>query len=291
MRTTVDQDEMTGLARAQADKLRVVRRAIKPVIGHAYVDSVLGHKTNPAKEMSIRPNQHLQPLQISRHFMLYREQSSDFETLKSLITRCAADLALAEDAVILLGNRKETIPLLDKLYITYDPNELKGLKGLWQGKDVDKDRSILDSILHARKTLQGKSQYGEYYVIVSPELYQEAYKPRATPTDAPIYQILPLLAKDGFLYSDALESKENSDALESKENSDAVEPKENSDALNPKRRGVMFSLAQGTISLSVPMDIWVDSSLPNDQEGRPRYKVGEQFRLVIDDTRARVDLL
>ena len=266
MKTTVNQDEMTALARAQADKLRVVRRAIKPVIGHEYVDSVPGHIVNEAIlepwEMSVRPNQHLQPLQISRHFMLYREQSSDFETLKSLITRCAADIALAEDAVTLLGPGASDL-LKNRIHVTFDTDELKAQKHyLWGGKYVG-TTPILESILQARTMLQSESQYGEYYVIVSPELYEEAYKPVGTSlTDAPIYQILPLLAKDGFLYSDAL----------------------------GRKSGVMFSLARGTISLSVPMDIWVDPSLPNDQEGRPRYKVGEQFRLVIDDTRAVVDL-
>jgi hypothetical protein len=267
MRTTVNQDEMTALARAQADKLRVVRRAIKPVIGHAYVDSVPGHKVNrgsaPLWEMSVRP-QHLQPLQISRHFVLYPEQSSDFEALRSLITGCAADLAQAEDAVILLGPAARDL-LKNTLHVTFDfENELEKQERLWRGEDEYKNQSILDSILGARKTLQKKGQYGEYYVIVSLQLYEEAYKPRAgtSPTDAPIYQILPLLANNGFLYSDALGGKS----------------------------GVMFSLARGTISLSVPMDIWVDPSLSNDEEGRPRYKVGEQFRLVIDDTDARVDL-
>ncbi len=107
MRNTINQDEMTVLARAQADKLRVMRRAIKPLIGHDYVDNVSGHKVTPGKaplwEMSIRPNQHLQPLQISRYFVLQREQSSDFEVQSALITRAAADIAQAEDAVILLG--------------------------------------------------------------------------------------------------------------------------------------------------------------------------------------------
>ena len=223
MRTTVNQDEMTALARAQADKLRVVRRAIKPVIGHEYVDSVPGHKVNrgsaPLWEMSVRP-QHLQPLQISRHFVLYPEQSNDFEALRSLITGCAADLAQAEDAVILLGPDARVL-LKDTLHVTFDfENELKVQERLWQGGEY-KNPSILDSILGARKKLQEKSQYGEYYVIVSPELYEEAYKPRASPTDAPIYQILPLLTNNGFLYSDALGGKS----------------------------GVMFSLARGTISL------------------------------------------
>ncbi len=264
MRNTISQDEMTALPRAHADKLRVMRRAIKPVIGHDYVDNVSGHKVTPGNaplwEMSIRPNQHLQPLQISRYFVLQREQSSDFEVQSGLIRRAAADIAQAEDAVILLG--ANATRLLADLHVTFDREELRNQEGLWQQADVG--RPILETILAARKALQDNGQYSEYYVVVSSELYREAYTPLGGggAADAPIYQILPLLAKDGFLYSDALREK----------------------------KGVMFSLARGTISLSVPMDIWVDPSLSNDPEGRPRYKVGEQFRLVIDDIRARVDL-
>lgn len=265
MRTTVNQDEMTALARAQADKLRVVRRAIKPVIGHAYVDSVPGHKVNrgsaPLWEMFA-----LSTCSRSRFrgISCFTQSNPAISRLRSLITGCAADLAQAEDAVILLGPAARDL-LKNTLHVTFDfENELEKQERLWRGEDEYKNQSILDSILGARKTLQKKGQYGEYYVIVSPQLYEEAYKPRAgtSPTDAPIYQILPLLANNGFLYSDALGGKS----------------------------GVMFSLARGTISLSVPMDIWVDPSLSNDEEGRPRYKVGEQFRLVIDDTDARVDL-
>ena len=265
MRNTINQDEMTILARAQADKLRVMRRALKPIIGHDYVDNVSGHKVTAGKaplwEMSIRPNQHLQPLQISRYFVLQREQFSDFEVQKALITRAAADIAQAEDAVILLGRR--AAPLLrDRLHVIFDEDELQKQEGLWRPAEVD--RPILETILAARKALQDKGQYSEYYVVVSSDLYQEAYTPLGGrgAADAPIYQIWPVLAKDGFLYSDALGEKS----------------------------GVMFSLARGTISLSVPMDIWVDPSLSNDSEGRPRYRLSEQFRLVIDDPDARIVL-
>ena len=154
MRNTISQDEMTALPRAHADKLRVMRRAIKPVIGHDYVDNVSGHKVTPGNaplwEMSIRPNQHLQPLQISRYFVLQREQSSDFEVQSGLIRRAAADIAQAEDAVILLG--ANATRLLADLHVTFDREELRNQEGLWQQADVG--RPILETILAARKALQ-----------------------------------------------------------------------------------------------------------------------------------------
>jgi hypothetical protein len=79
--------------------------------------------------------------------------------------------------------------------------------------------------------------------------------------DAPIYQIQALLAKDGFLFSEAVAG----------------------------RRGVIFSLARSTINLVVPMDTYVER-LTDDGNGQPRFRVAEQMRLVIDDPDARVAL-
>jgi hypothetical protein len=78
--------------------------------------------------------------------------------------------------------------------------------------------------------------------------------------DAPIYQIQPLVK--GFLFSEAAEG----------------------------RKGVIFSLAREMISLSVPMDLYLDTALPNDSAGQPRLRLAQQFRLVIDDSDARAAL-
>lgn len=254
-------DQMTALAQAQANTLRVARRAIPPIVGQGFSDSVPGHRVTKGSNLSVRPNQHLQPLQISRRFFLHREQSADSLTINALISFAAADIAQAEDAVILLGRDAE--PLLQKLDIELiDPAALHAQEGLCKHHQQKVAKPILESVLEGIKTLREQGQSGDYYVIVSPDLFEEAHTNRHTPLDAPIYQIQPLLAANGFLYSEALSEKV----------------------------GVIFSLARNTISLAVPMDTFVDTSLPNDSEGRPRFAVTEQIRLVIDDPDARVEL-
>jgi uncharacterized linocin/CFP29 family protein len=267
---TLTQAEMTNLARTQARQLRVARRAllpdspdlpIAPVIEQEYVDSVVGHRIHRDKVMSVRPSQHLQPLQMSRHFSLHKEQTNDVDTLKALITFAAADIAQGEDAIVLLG--AEALPFLEKLYIKLDnPDELRAQEALIGKEQKEVEHPILKSVLEGRRKLQERGQYGDYYVIVSPSLYEEAYTNIKTPADAPISQIQPLLVDNGFLYSEALEGK----------------------------RGVIFSLARGAIKLAVPVDTYVDCSLPNDDDGRGRFRVAEQFRLVIDDPDAREPL-
>lgn len=259
-RSSLTQDQMNTLARDYATKLRVARQALPTVIGQGYVDSVPGHRVLRGSTMSVQPNQHLQPLQISRHFSLHSEQSNDPGAMQTLIAFAAADIAQAEDAVILLGSKAGAF--LDKLHIKHQPAEVEKQEGLFHSDQKKVSQPILDSILDGIKQLREKAQSGDYYVIVSPDLYEEAYKNRQTAMDAPIYQIQPLLANQGFLFSEAA----------------------------PSKSGVIFSLARGTIRLSIPMDTYVDTSLPDDDEGRPRFRVAEQLRLVIDDPDARVPL-
>lgn len=259
--SSLTQAQMTAVAQGQAAKLRVARKVLQPVIGQGYADSIPGHVVLKGATMSVRPNQHLQPLQMSRRFFLHREQVNDSATANSLIRFAAADIAQAEDAVILLG--AEAGPLLRKLHIKLDnAEELKVQEGLFKAKQAAVAQPILNSIVEGIKTLRERGQAGDYYVIVSPDLYEEAHINRVTPLDAPIYQIQPLLASQGFLFSEAA----------------------------PHKTGVIFSLARDTISLVVPMDTFVDTSLPSDEEGRPRFAVAEQVRLVIDDPDARAEL-
>jgi len=260
MGNALSQEQMNALAQAQAAKLRIARRALPCTIGHHYVDSVEGHQLaapGAGHQMSIRPNQRLQPLEMSWRFLLHRSQSGDTRTLKALITRAGADLAQAEDTVILLGAHAGPL-LTDRYHITFDPGELQRQEGLFPAGAGDIAGALLDSIIDGIEGLQADGQYGEYYAIVSPALYSEAYRNRRTRLDAPIYQIQPLLAPHGFLSSDVLTS----------------------------RTGVIFSLSRGTISLAVPVDTYVDCSLPEDGEGRPRFRLAEQLRLIIDDANA-----
>jgi uncharacterized linocin/CFP29 family protein len=258
--TPPNPDPNTTLAQTQASGLRVVRQALQPVIGQGYTASVPGHRISRQSTLSVKPNQNLQPLQISRHFLLYKEQANDTATLNALIAFAAADIAQAEDAVLLLG--AEAGPSLARLQVEVDQDELKRQVGLLEKGSPAVGKPILDSILEGIKTLRARAQGGDYYVIVSPDLYEEAYKNRKTTVDAPVYQIQPLLANQGFLCSGEV----------------------------PPKSGVILSLARNSISLSVPMDTYVDTSLPNDNQGRTKFAVAEQFRLVIDDPEARVQL-
>jgi uncharacterized linocin/CFP29 family protein len=261
MNATTPTPDLNSIARNQANKLRFVRQAIPPTdMPQGYVDSVAGHRVQRNNALSIRPNQHLQPLQMSRHFFLHKEQTGDIEVLTTAIEFAAADIAQAEDAVLLLGSGAKEF--LAGLHVKLDnPEELRAQEGLFDHEVGKVTKPILDSITEGIQTLQQKGQAGDYYVIVSPDLYREAYTNRETPMDAPIYQIQPLLAKDGFLYSEAA----------------------------PAKTGVIFSLARNTIKVAVPMDAYVEQ-LPDDENGRPRYRVAEQFRLVIDDPDARTSL-
>ena len=258
--TPDDIQALNTLASQQATLLRVARQALVPTVGQGYVNSVAGHQVSRGGQLSIKPNQSLQPIEISRHFFLYREQTADSDTLTKLIAFAAADIAQAEDAIILLGSAGR--PQLKSLQITLDdPEALQSQPALFDENQADiQEGAILNSILGGIKILQKNGNSGDYYAIVSPELYEEAYKNTDTTTDAPIYQIQPLLK--GFLFSEAAEG----------------------------RKGVIFSLARQTVSLSVPMDLYLDTSLPNDSGGRPQFRLAQQFRLIIDDPDARAPL-
>jgi hypothetical protein len=259
--TALTPDQMNAIAQDQATKVRIVRKVLQPAIGQGYVNGVPGYRVIKGPYLSLRPNQHLRPLQMWRDFSLHKEQINDGVALSTLISFAAADIAQAEDAVLLLGSRAG--PFLDKVGVRVEnPDELAAQEGLILDEDKRIGQPILSSILDGIKTLRERGQSGDYYVIVSPDLYEEAYKDRKTPLDAPIYQIKPLLASEGFLFSESL----------------------------PPKTGVIFSLARNTITLSVPMDTFVDMSLPNDNQGRPRMAVAQQIRLVINDPEARAEL-
>ncbi len=121
---TWNSDQINALVNTQAAALRVARQALKPIgTQGAYVDSVLGHRVDRGKALTVRPNQHLQPLQMSRYFSLFREQLNDSDALQTLALFAAADIAQAEDAVVLLG--ADAGPFLANLKIELDqPSEL-----------------------------------------------------------------------------------------------------------------------------------------------------------------------
>jgi uncharacterized linocin/CFP29 family protein len=215
--------------------------------------------------MSVSPYQPQRPIQISRSFFLHRQQSGDDEILKALITQAAADLAQAEDGVILLGAAAAPVgapPLPFLANITYDPAEVAAQVSLLPAGPANVTQSILDRIIAGIQGLRANGYYGEYYAIVALDLYSEAFRNIGPGRNAPIDQIKPLLAPDGFLGSNTL----------------------------PATTGVIFSLARGTVRLLVPVDTYVDITIPNDNQGRQRFRVAQQFRLMIDDANATLAL-
>jgi hypothetical protein len=254
---TWNPDQINALVNKQAEALRVVRQALKPIgTQGTYVNSVLGHRVDRDKTLTVRPCQHLQPLLMCRYLSLFREQLNDSDALQALALHAAADIAQAEDAVILLG--ADAGAFLAKLKVELDqPSELGHQEGLFDKGQKDVGQPILDSILEGIHALRTRGQFGAYYAIVSPTLHQEAYTNQKTPLDAPINQIQSQLADNGFLSCEAASGK----------------------------KGVIFSLARATINLAVPMDTYLER-LTDDDKG-PRFRVAQQFRLIIDDREAR----
>jgi hypothetical protein len=258
---TYDLGKLTTLAQNQAAPLQLLRQALNPTPTNTYVDSVLGHRVEKGHCLSVRPNQHLQPILLARRICLFKEQWNDSSALEKLVQFGAADLANASEAIIMLGSKAERF--LKRLNIDLDrPSELEEQEGLF-ADEQEVTKPILDSTLEAIQTMfnNGQGQSQSFIVAVSPDLYREAYTNKHSPMDAPIYQIQPLLADKGFLFSEALGTK----------------------------RGVIFSLARGSISLNIPLDISVER-LTDDDRGQPRFRVVEQMRLVIDDPDARATL-
>ena len=268
------QATLNGVAHDQATALRVARRALKLTGPQgAYVENVPGHRVNPGRILSSSPNQPLQPIKISRHFILFREQWNDQDALQRLVQFAAADLAQAEDAVVLLGALAGAF--LQKLNVELDqPSELDHQEGLFDKEQPESKAPILDSILEGIEHLQRRGQFGDYYAIVSPALYREAYTNRHNPLDAPVHEIRALLGQNSCPPKPATPTcNERLLCCEAAEG----------------RRGVIFSLARGTISLAVPMDTFVDHPT-YDEQRQPRFRVAEQFRLVVDDNRAKHSL-
>ena len=178
------------IAQCQAAKLRVVRRALEPNIGTGYVAGVTGHHVTSGLDALIRPNQSLQPMQLSRYYVLYPGQTNDTQSQLKLARYSAADLAFAEDLVCLHGH--DALPHLERLQIVFDKFDLERQTGLLEkGHGIVEEGKILPSIVEGITTLLARGYPGEYYAIVSPALFEDAHKNRGTLMDAPIYQISP----------------------------------------------------------------------------------------------------
>lgn len=83
--------------------------------------------------LSIPINKNLTPVKLSCDFILQQEQFVDTDALNTLVVEAAYPVALAEDAVILLGSKAQDIitglgvnahNLADKPMAVVCPNEL-----------------------------------------------------------------------------------------------------------------------------------------------------------------------
>ncbi|MBA3868889.1 MAG: encapsulin [Anaerolineae bacterium] len=264
---TWNQESVDNLAHDAASEIRVVRPLLK-LYGKqgAYTGNILGHQIISSKQdkdisssLSIPINQSLTPLILSCDFTLQQEQFSDVDALNTLVVEAAYRIAVAEDAVILLGSDAQTF--IKRLNVKADENYLANQARLFPkgAKQVGQDRSILDCIVGGIADLEKNGRIGRYAAIVSLDLYQEAMKPRTSAMDAPIYEIRPLLIEDGFRHSQVL----------------------------PPRTGVIFSLNGDGVKIAVP----VDTSVEFVEEKKDAFlQVVEQIRLVVDVPEAIVAL-
>jgi uncharacterized linocin/CFP29 family protein len=223
-----------------------------------YVEGVTGLRVEGGDILQMRTPQTLSPVMLSSYFLLRPQQFTDKAAALHLATQAAYRVAFAEDAIVLYGH--EARDELDRMHVRAEGlGEQRGLAG--EGDEIERD-SILDCILAGIGVLQGRLRFGDYCAIVAPDLYMEAYRPRYTPLDAPIYEIQPLLREKGFVSSPA----------------------------SRPRTGAIFSLGGASIDLAVAYDAHVEYD--HEERGQAILRVVEQVCLRINDpdsvTRFRV---
>ena len=224
-----------------------------------YEGVVPDYRVDPGPPARIKPSARLIPVKISSEFVLSQEQFTDEMLAAHLALRPAADLAYAEDAILLHGSRAETY--LKGLNIRDENSTLGEQHGLFETapKPLPADKSITDSIREGLEKLQKQLQHGPYCVIVSPDLHRDAITPNGTSTTPKIAPVLPELRESGFRFSEAA----------------------------PHRTGVIFSIGGGALDMYIPWDVHVEC---RKVEGSATFVMVEQFRLRINDPRALATL-
>lgn len=148
--------QLKTIVHDEAAKIRIARRLI-PLYGNSdgiYVDFVVGHEVDPGPPLSI-PHQSLVPVEISVEFELARAQFADEQVAAALATRAAYILALAEDAVVLLGGAGAGA-FLKSLNVNVDEKILPQQIGLFEQKPAEVSGSIHESILGGDRTAPKK---------------------------------------------------------------------------------------------------------------------------------------
>jgi len=202
--------------------------------------------------------------EVSSDFIVRFDQRGDLGIARILVTQAPRELGLGAEFLIPYADKAEnevknrgiaTNVRFGNLYqLDASSRLVKQIK-----PKVPVEQPILDSIVQAIATAQGDGQFGPYFVVVGRTLYQQAYAPRGGAFDAPIYEIRPLLAENGFHVSNAL----------------------------PPDQGVLVSRGGASIFLACPRPAhlaWVD------EQRDFVLRLLERSRLLVNDARAVVQL-
>jgi uncharacterized linocin/CFP29 family protein len=258
-------DQWHRLNRVVHDEAAAIRvaRQLLPLFGESsgFVGSIAGHELRQTKgnePLSLPSNQNLVPAEISVEFTLAPEQFTDEHVATALAGRAAYLTAIAEDLVVLRG--KDASAALDSLGPVSVLNNCGEQVGLFQAADpaplpLPEEQDILGSILAAITKLRQQNHHGPYCAVVSPDLWQRAFKNRQSTMDAPIHEIRPLFREGGFRYSPAA----------------------------PYGTGIVFSLGGQTLDLAVPVDATVELV---KEERSAFLRVVEQVRLRVNQPTA-----
>jgi uncharacterized linocin/CFP29 family protein len=252
------QDNLNQLIWKTSADARMMRPLLKLYGKQGLTTNIIGHQVNSGPPLTVSTTQNLSPTTLSCDFKLDQTQYSDEDALHSAVAEAAYRVAAAEDAVILLG--KDAEDFLGALGVTATNLSLQ--VGLLPSSQTV-EQGILDSIIQGITDLGTKAKnrrLRNYVAVVSLDLYAEAFRNQETPSDAPIYEIRPLLMQDGFQYSQAL----------------------------PPKTGLLFSASGDPIKIAVPMDATVEAD--PELSGSVTLRVTQQIRLVVDVPEAVVAL-
>jgi uncharacterized linocin/CFP29 family protein len=241
------------VAHEEATSARKVRPAI-PLFGqsndpNAHPNTVHDYRLNVGPPLNVPDRQPLVSAEIRCPFRISSEQKGDERVAQALVRAAAHRVGRGEDAVEVLG--RDASSALQSLKLT-SQNLAQQTSRLIGPRQAAVGQPILNSIIKAMQALQTRGYFGDYWAIVAPDLYREAFQPQTGPLDAPIHAIRPLLSEEGFRYSPAV----------------------------PPTKGVLMSIGGGTVHITVPRDVHVRWA----EEGRDiTLEVATYFRLLIID--------
>jgi uncharacterized linocin/CFP29 family protein len=252
--------QITSQVKEEVKAIRRVRPLIPMVAGAMTFAKTVDDATITIKggAVTMNPSAMLAPIKILRPFVVRQELFGDLVSISRLAVNAGYDVAAGEDAVLLFGAQAATA--VGGFPATDESGTLANQAGLLsavppQPIGVEVDESILAGIT----TLRARGHFGPYCVVLSPDLYNDAYSPIEGTAIALIEPISHQLREDGVAYSPSL----------------------------PAKTGVVFSVGKAAIDFVVPWDLHVEC---RDIQGDATFVVIEQFRLRVNDRNATVNL-